>query len=358
MSKRESKNPVSGRKIRPGAVCALTLFFLFSSAVVLFLLWSYRSAESAGTLSLTGPLRIGQWLSKLPMTPLCSVKIAWSRFAAGDWKFFLLFEAATIGIFLLLCRRFGSFYKVEYGSAHWATKWELRPFRKKKNEVAIPLAENVYLTDAAHPANRNILVEASPGGGKTFRVIIPAIEAVTRSGKGSFFCTDTKGAIFRDTCRMTEGRGIKTRLLNLANPWYSDRYNPLDNIHEERKYTEISRLALAYAKNVRDEEASVGDSIWEDTFRALLTAIWAYQYDYETNPVTGRPETRAMWRTAELVRSLHIGTDGRLSGDGELARITEAVRAEDPLHPTVENYDFIAAGAARNGGFGNFHRRQ
>lgn len=344
MSRRRSKNPISGSSAVLQRLIGLFCCLLFTDALLFLLLWSFCSCDRAGVLSPNGIIRLSEWMGY-------AFTVGLSRFDTEllrqilhiGQKLFLLIDAAVCLIFLL-CRRGGNFRQVEHGSTHWATRAERRPFRPKRGNTDIPLAENIYLTERAHVANRNILVSSSPGGGKTFSVIIPALEAVTRAN-GSFFCTDTKGALFRDTCRMMRGRGVETYLLNLASPWFSDQYNPLDNIHPERKYTEISQLALAYTRNVRDEEASAGDSIWEDTFRALIVAVWCYQYDFTTNPTNGRPETRAMWRTAELIRSLKAGKSG-LSDDGELARIVEAIAATDPLHPTVENYRFIAAGAS------------
>ncbi len=405
MSRRESKNPVSGKSAAARTFAVSAALLVFWSAFTLLCLWSYVSCGRAGMLP-DGPnavWRVMAWFAAMFNTPLCKPDAAlWTHFTRTGWKVLLVSDLLMTTVLLIAVRRFGNYRNVEYGSAHWATGKELKPFRirngkakrvtvftklrrriaKKlrkpftalyaafgakfpnarkrlhqirekfshKKKVYMPLADGVYLTEAANPANRNMFVIGAPGSGKTFCVIIPAIEELTRGGSekmsGSFFCTDTKGALFRDTYRMVNGRGCKTYLLNLSNPWYSDRYNPLDNIHEDRKYTEINQIALAYAKNARDEEASVGDAIWEDTFRIMLVAAWCYQYDFKTNPLTGKPETRAMWRTAELIRSLFIDERGKLSNTGELARIVECIRVKDRLHPTVENFDSIAAGAA------------
>ena len=403
MSRRESKNPVSGQGTLLRNLIVCTILLLFWSAITLLCLWSYASCDRASSLP-DGPnavWRIMGWFAAMFNTRLCGLDgELWTRFTETGWKVLLGSDLLLVLILLIAVRRFGHFHNVEYGSSHWATRKELKPFRirhgkaksgvffrfrkrvrrllrrpftalynafgrkfpnarkrmhriRKKlfpgKKVYMPLADGVYMTDAANPANRNVFVNGAPGSGKTFCVIIPAIEELTRGGSekmsGSFFCTDTKGALFRDTYRMVTGRGCKTYLLNLSNPWFSDRYNPLENIHEDRKYTEINQIALAYAKNARDEEANVGDAIWEDTFRIMLVAAWCYQYDYKVNPLTGKPETRAMWRTAELIRSLFVDENGKLSRTGELSQIVECIRVKDRLHPTVENFDSIAAGA-------------
>lgn len=350
MSRRESRNPVSGRRQLPRRLRLVTCFLLFLDAVFLLCFWSYHSCEVAGVFTLEGFWRIPEWtIYALQVAPIKMSASEWGDLLLRAWKPLLMIDLFFGLMTAFEFRKYGHFRGVEHGSAHWMTRKELRPFRPMEEDPGLPLAKNVHLTDAVEPANRNMFVLGAPGTGKSFTIIIPTLETLTRVGDGrkqaSFFCTDTKGALFRDTCRMMRGRGIKTFLLNLSNPWYSDRYNPLYNIHEERKYTEISQLALAFVKNVRDEEASIGEDIWEKTAKAMIIAVWTYQYDFQRNPVTDRLETRALWRTAELVHSIGLGENGQLSSDGEFAQIIEAVKAIDPLHPAVQNYDFVTKGA-------------
>lgn len=307
------------------------------------ILWSFFSCIQSGKISTEDPMRLFVWLGYAFSTPLCSPTGTCLTFIAQRLYMVLIVDVVVCGVLFGLGLNNPRWKGVEHGSAHWATGKELQPFRRAENNM--PLAEGIYLTPEADPANKNVFVLAAPGGGKSFRVIIPAIEAITRvgEGQGSFFCTDTKGALYRDTVQMVRDRGVKVYLLNLSDPWFSNRYNPLMNIHDSKKDTEIAKLALAYAKNVRDAEAGVGDSIWEDTFQQLLSAVWFYQYDFSLNPLTNRPESMAMWRTAELIQSISGGQG--VDPDGEFARIIEAIRKTSPLHPAVRNYDFLAGGA-------------
>lgn len=335
---RESKNPISGKK-GGRRIKGLIFLLLLFNALTLLLIWSYYSCVTDGGSHVS---RFLQWYSNAMERGLCSPSRELFDFILHQWRIFLAVNVSAVLIFLLSSRKAGNFAGVTQGSAHWATRKEKKVFKEKGENM--PLADGVYLTPKANAANKNVFVLASPGGGKTFNVIIPAIEAQTRAG-GSFFCTDTKGALYRDTAKMVRERGYRVYLLNLSDPWFSHRYNPLWGIHKERRVTEIAKLALSYTKNVRDEEAGIGDSVWEETFKQLMTAVWLYQYDFEKNPITNEPESRAMWRTAELIKDLRAGKNG-IDSDCELSRIVEAIRAKDPLHPTVAGFDFVASGAA------------
>ncbi len=343
--RRESKNPVTGSPHR--AALILIVFLLFTYVLLNLVLWSYESVRRTGELdNIASWLRAMAWLPLAFSTPLCPPDARLLLYMRNKQPYVLLIAALLCLMFYLTARRRGNYVGVEHGSSHWATRRERRPFREPRGAADMPLAEGVYLTDAAKPANRNVFVLAPPGGGKSFTVIIPAIEAATRPGRMcSFVCTDTKGALFRDTSEMVRERGFKTYLLNFSDPWYTNCYNPLFNVHADRKFTEIAELALSYVKNIRDEEAGVGDAIWEDTFRALMSAVWMYQFDYTVNPLTGKPETRAMWRTAELICGIRIDAQGQISNVCELHRIVNAVRKQDPLHPSVSSYDFVMSGA-------------
>ena len=343
--KRESKNAVSG-KSDYAFLWGLFIPLLFA-LLSLLCIWSYYSCLISGKLDGYSGMGLSVWLVSIFSTPLCSISPPLLSYMADKLPLILIstFFGAVIWAASAFKSR-GNFKKVEHGSTHWATKKELKPFKTVGRNM--PLAEGVYLTDEAKPANRNVFVLAAPGGGKTFNVIIPGIEAVSRQGEGqgSFICTDTKGALYRDTSKMVRERGLKTYLLNLSDPWFSHRYNPLDNVHPERRENEISKLALAYTKNVRDEEAGAGDAVWEDTFKELLCAVWKYQFDYKYNPVTGQDESRAMWRTAELIKGLRLNDRGQIDAECEFSMIIDAVRAQNPLHSSVTSFDFVMSGAA------------
>ncbi len=347
MSRSESKNLISGRG-RTGRFFSLFILPpLFWAPFVFLSAWSYYSHLAAGALSFEKLwLRLGRWLGSFFTLGLCPLSEA-LPFILDHLQALILVDLFLALLSFAFFRR-GNFEGVEHGSAHWARGRELRPFRQAGHNQ--PLGHRIYLNLKAGLLNGNVYLQGLSGAGKTFSVIIPGIEAQSRKGpgQGSFIATDVKGALYRDTSKMVRERGLPTYLLNLADPFFSNCYSPLDNVHEERKNVEIGALAQAFVKNVRDEEGGVGDSIWEETFEALLSCCWFYQYDFKINPLNGEPESRALWRTAELIRGIQLdGKSGMISPDCELYKLMQAVKYADPLHLSASNFEFIMTKAMR-----------
>ncbi len=317
----------------------LFLFFLLIDAVILWSFYSF-SRDTGGNLV----LRLGQWISNIFTTPLCHIKTAFPYILRHIWK---LGICNAFGIIILLLSRtnHGNYRDIEAGSAHWAFRKEKKLFACRENNQ--PLAEGIYMTKKADLPNGNVIVVANPGDGKSFRILTPGIIQACREGydKQSMILTDTKGALYRDTCKLVEDSGMFVRVLNLTDPKYSNLYNPLCNIHKERLHTELASLVKCYIKNSRDVDTNAGDAFWEEAFYFLLMSVWAYQADFDTNPLTGEKETRAMYRTLELIRSLKLDANGNIASDCEFANIISGVRTEKPLHLAVTNFDSLIRAA-------------
>ena len=338
---RKADNNVTGnRKWRKLIVLTVGLILLFLLEGLF--LWSFYSfSVSANGSGKSLFMRLALWITYIT-TPLVGGA------AAYVFKYVWLFVPinALIGIALWLNSHVHGNYKdIEGGSAHWAFKEEKALFSSRENNQ--PLAEGVYMTKEAELPNGNVIVVANPGDGKSFRVLTPGIIQACRDGydKPSMVITDTKGALYRDTCKLVERAGLEVRTLNLTNPKYSNLYNPLCNIHAERLNTELSSLARCFIANTRDSGTQTGDKFWEDTLYFLLIAVWGYQTTCATNPVTGMEETKAMYRTLELIRGMRLEGGGSISANCEFAAIVEALRADDPLHIAITNFDSLMVAA-------------
>ncbi len=322
-------------------------FIIFAFLLILFLLeslllWSFYSFSqgTAGNLL----FRLGFWFGKIFSTSLCSIKDAYPYILRHIWKLGIG-NILLIALLLLSRSNHGNYRDIEAGSAHWAFRKEKKLFANRENNQ--PLAEGIYMTKKADLPNGNVIVVANPGDGKSFRILTPGIIQACREGydKQSMILTDTKGALYRDTCKLVEESGMKVRVLNLTDPKYSNLYNPLCNIHKERLHTELASLVKCYIKNARDVDTNAGDAFWEEAFYFLLMSVWAYQADFDTNPATGEKETKALYRTLELIRALKLDTNGNITSDCEFANIISAIRTEKPLHLAVTNFDSLIRAA-------------
>lgn len=339
---RKADNNVTGNKrSRRLAVCTVVLLFLF--LIETLFLWSFYSfsISAAGTGK---PLyvRVAYWISFIK-TPLADIGQAYG-YILGKLLMLVPLDLFLIFLIFVESRKRGNYKDIEAGSAHWAFRKERGLFASRENNQ--PLAEDVYMTKAADLPNGNVIVVANPGDGKSFRILTPGIIQACRDGydRPSMIITDTKGALYRDTCRLVEDSGIKVRCLNLTDPRYSNTYNPLCNIHSERLYTELSGLARCFIVNTRDTEAKTGEAFWEDTLYSLLMAVWGYQASCSRHPVSGVPESKAMYRSLELIRGMKLD-GGRISDNCEFMQIVEALRETSPLHLAVTSFDSLTTAA-------------
>lgn len=340
---RKADNNITGNKPhRKLKVCIVALLFLFLLDGLQ--LWSFYSfSVSPAGLGVSLLHRVGIWLLFID-TPLVSIVEAWRYILKHIWVYIPV-NVLFITLLLVASKKHGNYRDIEAGSAHWAFKRERKLFKKRGNNQ--PLAEGVYMTSDADLPNGNVIVVANPGDGKSFRVLTPGIIQACREGynKPSMIITDTKGALYRDTCRMVESAGLEVRTLNLTDPRYSNLYNPLCNIHRERLNTELSSLARCFIVNTRDVEAKTGDAFWEDTLYFLLMSVWGYQVTCDTNPLSGVVETMAMYRTLELIRGMRLDNGGGIRPDCEFAAIVDQLRQDKPLHVSVTNFDSLMAAA-------------
>lgn len=109
-------------------------------------------------------------------------------------------------------------------------------------------------------ANKNTLIVGAPGSGKTFTIGLNNVLQAFRRGD-SLVITDPKGEIYTKTSLLAKSMGYEVKVLNTADPEYSDYWNCLNetiNAETERlDTTRLSEFAKIYIENaggLRDEE--------------------------------------------------------------------------------------------------------
>lgn len=106
------------------------------------------------------------------------------------------------------------------------------------------------------------------GAGKSACYIKPNILQLL----GSYVITDPKGELYRETSGFLKANGYKVRVLNLVNPDYSDRYNPLAHIIDHTSIDIIAHTIVVGA--TKGQPAN--DPFWDNTAKMLLKACIYY----------------------------------------------------------------------------------
>ena len=194
---------------------------------------------------------------------------------ASGFYFGQLKVLAVLIIFLLICVIVGimknnEYRNIEHGSGDWAKNGEEYKVLSKTNGMV--LAEKHFLPVIPKPPeakNGNILVIGGSGSGKSASFAIPnALQML-----GSYIFTDPKGELYDRTAGIYKKHGYDVHVINLADPKYSDGYNPLSHI---RGTTDVDIIAKIISKKDDVGGKKGGDPFWDQTSEALLKALMYY----------------------------------------------------------------------------------
>ena len=105
------------------------------------------------------------------------------------------------------------------------------------------------------------------GSGKSAAYIKPNILQML----GSYVITDPKGELYRETSGFLKANGYKIKTLNLVNPEFSDRYNPLAHVKD---HTDVDDIAATIIEGKGEGHSS--DPFWDNTAKMLLKACIYY----------------------------------------------------------------------------------
>lgn len=177
----------------------------------------------------------------------------------------------VVGVVILVLYKTDSEYdKIEHGSAGWVENGEQYKVLSKKDGFI--LAKDHFLPVIPKPPeakNGNILVIGGSGSGKSASFAIPnALQML-----GSYIFTDPKGELYDRTAGIYKKYGYDVHVINLADPKFSDGYNPLSHI---RGTTDVDIIAKIISKKDDKGGSKGGDPFWDQTSEALLKAMIYY----------------------------------------------------------------------------------
>jgi type IV secretion system protein VirD4 len=240
---------------------------------------------------------------------------------------------------------------VEYGSARWGNKGDIRPYMDVKPENNIILTQSEGLTMNPRPANpkyarnKNILVIGGSGSGKTRFILKPNLmQCRSRDFPVSFVVTDPKGDLVTDTGKMLQRYGYRIKILNTVNFKKSMHYNAFSYIHSEM---DILKLVTTLIANTKSEQKG-GDGFWEKSETLLYTALIAYLH--YCSPV----EEQNFSTLAEMIGAMEV-RENEEDFKNVVDLMFEALAEKDPDHFAVRQYRKykLAAGLISSNGLLN-----
>lgn len=205
----------------------------------------------------------------------------------------------------------------EHGSARWATAKEKKslldkPKKSKKSEIKnkkgvyIP-DNNIILTNDVKMSlntrqtrkNLNVMVIGGSGSGKSRFYVKPNI----MQANTSYVCTDPKGELLRSCGQFLENQGYEIKVFNLIDMSSSNNYNPFAYIYDtDGNYSETSVIKMinVLMKNTKENENSGGDQFWDDSTKALLSALCFYLIEVEDEEKCNFSEVMKLLKKAEV----------------------------------------------------------
>ena len=174
---------------------------------------------------------------------------------------------------------------VEYGSARWGTREDIKPFidPKFENNILLTQTERIMLGRNKIPKyniNKNVLIIGGSGSGKTRFHVKPNLMQMN----SSFVVTDPKGTVVLECGKMLERGGYEIRILNTIDFKQSMRYNPFRYIRSEN---DILKLVSCIMENTKGEDTKGGEDFWSKAealyYQALIAYIWYEAPEEEKN---------------------------------------------------------------------------
>ena len=200
---------------------------------------------------------------------LTNLKISFSNFSeyiSAMGTFTMVYWIAAI-ILTIAMKQSSGYEKIEHGSADWATSSEAYGVLSPKEGFI--LAQKYFFPVIPEPPtakNGNILVIGGSGSGKSASFAIPNAMQML----GTYIFTDPKGELYDRTAGLFKNNGYEIHVINLADPKYSDGYNPLSHI---RGTTDVDIITKIISKKDDKGASKSADPFWDQTSEALLKAM-------------------------------------------------------------------------------------
>ncbi|WP_353095704.1 VirD4-like conjugal transfer protein, CD1115 family [Tissierella praeacuta] len=218
---------------------------------------------------------------------------------------------------------------IEYGSARWGNREDIRPFQDPvfQNNVILTETERLMMSnrpkDPKNARNKNVLIVGGSGSGKTRFWLKPNLMQC----HSSYVVTDPKGSIVVECGKLLQRMGYKIKILNTINFKKSMHYNPFAYIKNEKDILKLVTTLIANTKG----EGKAGDDFWVKAETLLYTALIGYIY-FEA------PEHEQNFSTLiEFINASEVREDDE-DFKNPVDLMFDALEEKDPEHFAVRQY--------------------
>lgn len=218
---------------------------------------------------------------------------------------------------------------IEYGSARWGNREDIRPFQDPvfQNNVILTETERLMMSNRPknpkNARNKNVLIVGGSGSGKTRFWLKPNLMQC----HSSYVVTDPKGSIVVECGKLLQRMGYKIKILNTINFKKSMHYNPFAYIKSEKDILKLVTTLIANTKG----EGKAGDDFWVKAETLLYTALIGYIY-FEA------PEHEQNFSTLiEFINASEVREDDE-DFKNPVDLMFDALEEKDPGHFAVRQY--------------------
>src|SRR5690554_371644 len=218
---------------------------------------------------------------------------------------------------------------IEYGSARWGNREDIRPFQDPvfQNNVILTETERLMMSNRPknpkNARNKNVLIVGGSGSGKTRFWLKPNLMQC----HSSYVVTDPKGSIVVECGKLLQRMGYKIKILNTINFKKSMHYNPFAYIKSEKDILKLVTTLIANTKG----DGKAGDDFWVKAETLLYTALIGYIY-FEA------PEHEQNFSTLiEFINASEVREDDE-DFKNPVDLMFDALEEKDPGHFAVRQY--------------------
>jgi len=218
---------------------------------------------------------------------------------------------------------------IEYGSARWGNREDIRPFQDPvfQNNVILTETERLMMSNRPknpkNARNKNVLIVGGSGSGKTRFWLKPNLMQC----HSSYVVTDPKGSIVVECGKLLQRMGYKIKILNTINFKKSMHYNPFAYIKSEKDILKLVTTLIANTKG----EGKAGDDFWVKAETLFYTALIGYIY-FEA------PEHEQNFSTLiEFINASEVREDDE-DFKNPVDLMFDSLAEKDPQHFAVRQY--------------------